>query len=135
MTGRMSDLTQAFVARRLDPGSFHHAEHVQVAFDLLEAHDFIDASAIYARGLQAIAAQAGGPEKFNLTITCAFMSLIAERCAGMTGHGFSAFSEQNPDVMSKAALAGWYAEGRLHSDLAREVFLMPQALVVPGGLG
>lgn len=134
MTDPTSDLTQAFLARQMDPGAFHHAEHVQVAFDLLEAHDFIDASAIYARGLQAIAALAGVPEKFNLTIAYAFMSLIAERRAGMKGHGFATFAEQNADVMSKAALAGWYAESRLHSDLAREVFLMPQALVAQDDL-
>ena len=135
MTASLSALTQAFVARRLDPGTFHHADHVQVAFELLGAHDFIDASAIYARGLQAIAASAGVPERFHLTITYAFLSLIAERRAGMNAQGFSAFAAANPDVMSASALAGWYADSRLHCDLARAVFLMPEALVVQVGLG
>lgn len=120
----ISELTRAFETHDLDNSTFGHAQHVEVAFGLLKKYDFIDAASTYAKGIQAIAWKAGAPKKFNLTITYAFMSLIAERM--MSSHqGFDDFAAQNPDLMSKGILARWYAPDRLHSDTARSVFLLP----------
>ncbi|MBO9451548.1 hypothetical protein J7426_14840 [Tropicibacter sp. R16_0] len=121
-----SDLTQAFEAHKIDNTQFRHAEHVQVAYELLQKYDFIDAAAIYAKGIRTLAAAAGAPQKFNLTITYAFMSLIAERQAQSHNGGFDGFVSANPDLMSKDVLAQWYGPERLTSDTARSVFLMPE---------
>ncbi len=123
---QMSEVTRAFLDHSIDASTFHHAEHVRVAYDLLQTRDFIDAAATYAKGLRVIATEAGVPEKFNVTITYAFMSLIAERRATTDDGGFDRFIGDNPDLMKKSALSGWYADDRLHSDLARDVFLLPQ---------
>lgn len=96
-----------------------------MAFDLLGKFDFIEAAATYARGIRAIAAKAGSPEKFNLTITYAFMSLIAERMSADPQVSFEKFASDNADLMSKSVLAGWYSDDRLHCDTARKVFLLP----------
>ena len=40
---------------------------------------------------------------------------------------FDAFMEQNQDLLSRNVLAKWYSSERLQSDLARSVFLMPDA--------
>ncbi|MEO3431648.1 hypothetical protein [Inquilinus sp. CAU 1745] len=122
-----SDLTRAFEAHEIDNAAFRHAEHVTVAFGLLKRYDFIDAAAIYARGIRTLASKAGAPGKFNLTITYAFMSLIAERMAGSACDDAERFIQDNPDLMSKDILAKWYAPDRLHSDIARSTFLMPVA--------
>ncbi|GLQ26412.1 hypothetical protein GCM10007927_12150 [Sulfitobacter pacificus] len=124
---QMSQVTQAFEAHTIDNTMFRHAEHVQVAYDLLRKHDYMDAAMIYAKGIQALAAKAGAPQKFNLTITYAFMSLIAERMAIASHQGFEDFVSQNPDLMSKTVLERWYANDRLHSDTARSIFLLPDA--------
>ena len=120
-----SDITIAFAAHEVDNASFHHAQHVRVAFDLLKTYDFIDAAATYAKGIRAIATNAGAPQKFNLTITYAFMSLIAERMAEVPDIGFDDFVLRFPEVMSKDLLRRWYAEDRLASDDARHIFLLP----------
>jgi hypothetical protein len=122
-----SDITRAFEAHAIDNSRFHHAEHVRVAFDLLEKSDFIEAAATYAKGIRAIATKAGAPQKFNLTITYAFMSLIAERMAVKPGGSFEEFVSENADLMSKEVLERWYSHERLHSDVARRVLLLPQA--------
>lgn len=121
-----SELTRSFEAHDLDAAAFHHVDHVQVAFELLGKYDFIDATAIYARGIKTIAAKAGAPDKFSATITYAFMSLIAERMARSKGESFEAFLAKNPDILSGNVLAKWYAPDRLHSDIARKIFLMPE---------
>ena len=123
----VSEVTQAFEAHAIDNTMFDHAEHVQVAYDLLGKYDFIDAAAIYAKGVRVLATKAGAPQKFNLTITYAFMSLIAERLASKAHRDFKAFASENPDLMSKSVLARWYADDRLHSDNARIMFLLPEA--------
>ena len=124
-----SELTRGFEAHDIDTGCFDHAGHVLVAFDLLSKYDFTQAAMVYVRGIQAIAAKAGIPEKFNLTITLAFLSLIAERMADGPQPDFDSFAAANPDVMSPKVLSQWYAQDRLLSDRARQVFLMPEPIV------
>ena len=121
-----ADLVRAFENHEIDNRSFHHAEHVEVAFGLLTKYDFIDASATYAKGIRALATMAGAPTKFNVTITYAFMSLIAERMAIGQPRSFEDFARENPDLMSKHVLSQWYRTERLMSDAARSVFLMPE---------
>ena len=128
---RWSKLTERFLAHDLGDARFGHEGHVQVAFDLLRSHDFIDAAAIYAKGIRAIAARAGASKKFNLTITYAFMSLIAERMDRSPGLDFCAFVERNPDLMSKGLLEQWYSRDRLTSEAARAIFLLPDAPPAP----
>ncbi len=123
----ISDLTCAFEAQEIDVAVFHHAEHVRVAFDLLRKYEFIDAAATYAKGIRTLAENAGAADKFNLTITYAFMSLIAERMATAPACGFDDFVTLNPDLMSKEILGQWYTADRLHSQTARSVFLLPKA--------
>ncbi len=126
-TIKVSNVTQAFEAHDIDNASFGHGEHVRVAYDLLRKYDFIDAAATYAKGIRALAAKAGAPKKFNLTITYAFLSLIAERMDGTRPANFEAFVAANPDLMSKSVLNSWYTIDRLNSALARDVFLLPSA--------
>ncbi|MFQ6548111.1 hypothetical protein AADZ90_009135 [Aestuariibius sp. 2305UL40-4] len=118
-------VTLAFEAHDIDAATFHHAEHVRVAFDLLRKYDFLDASVIYAKGIRTIAARAGAPRKFNLTITYAFLSLIAERLAMKPANDFDVFVGENPDLMSKNVLLRWYDAERLSTDAARAIFLLP----------
>ena len=124
---RYADVTIAFEAHAIDNARFGHAEHVQVAYDLLRKYDFIDAAAIYAKGIRALAANAGAPDKFNLTITYAFMSLIAERLANTQANDFKSFAQQNSELMAKSVLNQWYSAERLNTQLARDIFLLPAA--------
>ncbi|MEX0306321.1 MAG: hypothetical protein AB3N12_02940 [Ruegeria sp.] len=124
---RYADITKEFEAHAVDNTTFGHAEHVQVAYDLLRKYDFIDAAAIYAKGIRALAANAGAPGKFNLTITYAFMSLIAERLSKTQANEFEGFAQENTDLMAKTVLDRWYSTERLNSQLARDIFLLPAA--------
>lgn len=127
MSSRAETLLRDFEARSLDPAAFRHREHVAVAYEMLRRYDFIEAAARYGAGLQALTAKAGLPHKFNTTVTLAFMSLIAERMATTAHRDVEHFIAANPDLLSKALLERWYPPERLGSDLAREVFLMPEA--------
>lgn len=121
----IANISKSFEAHDLAGAAFAHADHVRVAYDLLRKYDFIDAAANYAKGVRAIASKDGMPNKFNLTLTYAFMSLIAELLSADTNQSFERFVRSNPDLMSKDILTKWYSKERLHSETALKTFLLP----------
>jgi hypothetical protein len=102
-----------------------HREHVRMAFGILRRHDFLESVRRYSGALRVIAERAGQPQAFSLTITLAFLALIAERMAAREEHDFAGFVARNPDLMDKGLLGRWYASERLTSPLARGTFLLP----------
>ena len=127
MTLCTEDLARSFQAGEVDAASFRHRDHVAVAYEMLRTHEFMDVTASYTKTIRSIAAKAGVPEKFNATITVAFLSLIAERMSTTPHADCEDFIARNPDLLSKDLLANRYTPERLRSDLARAVFLLPDA--------
>jgi hypothetical protein len=102
-----------------------HREHVRMAFQILRRHDYLESAQRYSDALRLIAGRAGHPQAFNLTITIAFLALIAERMAGHEAEDFAGFAARNPELLEKGLLGRWYGPGRLGSPLARATFLLP----------
>ena len=127
MTSDYADLTRSFEAQDLDASRFRHTDHIGVAYEMLRQHDFIEATARYAENIRSIAEKAGAHDKFNATITFAFMSLIAERMETTEHRDYDDFIARNADLKSKDILQKWYSPERLHSASARRVFLLPDA--------
>jgi hypothetical protein len=125
MDAETQDLAR-FLEGRVEAADFPHREHVRMAYALLRRHEFTDAAGRYANALRDIARRAGKPEAFNLTVTIAFLALIAERLAAGPADDFTAFAHAHPDLFAKNVLARWYRPEQLASPLARRVFLMPE---------
>ncbi|MCL6282746.1 hypothetical protein M3P21_04310 [Ruegeria sp. 2012CJ41-6] len=118
-------MAQEMAAGTLRPEGFSHRAHLGVAYEILSRHEVFEAMAIYAGGLRALAAAAGVPEKFNATVTFAYLSLIAERMAQASHASSEAFLTQNPDLLGKGLLDGYFSLDALSSPLARRVPLLP----------
>ena len=125
MTSPHAELARSFDAQDLDASAFRHDDHVAVAYEMLKGGDFSAAAFRYAANIKAIVAKAGVPDKFNATITFAFMSLIAERMETTRHDDYESFIAANPDLKSKDVLQKWYSPQRLHSASARRMFLLP----------
>ena len=119
----MDDLLDAFEQLRIAPEEFDHAAHVRVAYAMITRDDFVSACAKYAVTLRAMAARAGAPEKFNATVTFAFMSMIAEYAVEVAS--YDELVSQHPELLSAGVLERWYSAERLGSPLARRQFLLP----------
>ena len=119
------EVLDQFERLEIDAPDFRHADHVRVAYEMLGKYEFFDACSRYARTILAMATGVGVPEKFNATITFAFMSLIAERRASSSATDVDAFLAENPDLLDKDLLDRWYSKERLASPLARSHFLLP----------
>ena len=120
-----AEFINSFEACDIDASEFGHVDHIGVAYEMLRRYDFLNASAKYANCINTIATKAGAAQKFNTTITLAFLSVIAERMQAKPSADFDEFIAQNQDLLSGNVLAKWYTPERLQSDLARNVFLMP----------
>jgi hypothetical protein len=121
------DFLADFEAGRLAPEQFRHREHVRIGYELLERHPFPEALLHLARGLRVLATRAGQPKAYHETVTCAFLSLIAERRLGGSYNGWEDFAARNPDLFRKELLAEIYEPAVLQSPLARETFILPCA--------
>lgn len=124
----MSDadtMTRAFEAGMLDPRGFSHADHVRVAWILLGEGDFLDAAVRYCRGLRSLAARAGVPEKFNLTITLVYLALIAQHRDEAAGRNVEDFLARHPELLDRTLLQRWYDRETLAGDAAQQRLVMP----------
>jgi len=99
--------------------SFGHQEHVAAAWALLRRYSFEKAAQRYVTSIRALTISAGAPGKFHMTVTLAFLSLIAERLAVTSETTFTDFAAENPLLMSASYLDRWYSKARLGSDIAR----------------
>ena len=118
-------MLEAFLSGKIDSCTFHHVDHVRVAYELLGDRTFPTAAQLYASALKKIARRAGNGGAYHETITFAFLSLVAERRGLSTQASFGDFAAANPDLLQKSVLLRWYTSDRLHSDLARRTFLLP----------
>ncbi len=115
-----------FEALKISPEEFGHLDHVEAAYEMLQKYPFIEACTKYASIIKIMATNAGAPEKFNVTITFAFLSLIAKRIEESAECvNFNQFLGQNADLRSISALDPWYTKEQLRSDFARTHFLLP----------
>lgn len=107
----------------LSPEGFSHRDHVGVAMQALRTYEFFDATNRYAAGLRKVTEKAGVPEKYNATVTLAFMSLIAERM--QDNDDVDGFLGRNPDLKSIGNVAARFGQERLNTAMARKVALLP----------
>lgn len=115
----------AFEAGRVAPSAFGHAEHLEAAFMLLRQAPFLEAVCRYVCGIRALAKRAGHPDKFNMTITFAYLSVIAERMADAPEANWPDFIGANADLYDRSLLHRWYGPARLSNPKACGSFLMP----------
>ena len=108
--------------------SFHHADHVHVAFLYLCRYPALEALQHFSTSLGRFASAHGKPHLYNETVTWAFLFLIRERMARAGGQqSWSEFAAENPDLLSwkNHILKRYYREETLKSELAKRMFLFP----------
>jgi hypothetical protein len=121
------ELIRCFENDALPGDSFHHADHVRLAFAYLCEYPVLQALEKFASALKRFAAARGKPQLYNETITCAYFFLIRERMVRAGGVDWEEFAGQNPELLvwKDGILSRYYREVTLQSDLAREVFVLP----------
>lgn len=123
-------LLALFEGKDLDPAGFRHRDHVALAWALLRRDPPLEAMEKYIAGLKQLTLSAGRPEAYHATITWAFLLLVQERLGRDRESGWEEFERNNADLFawSPSVLERYYRPETLGSELARQVFLLPDRL-------
>ena len=107
--------------------AFHHVEHVKVAFAYLCTYPKLQALEKFANGIRLMAIAKGKPQAYHETITWAYVFLIHERMIKTATRDWEQFTAANPDLLDwkNSILSRYYSKALLDSDLARQVYVMP----------
>jgi hypothetical protein len=126
MTG--DELIQQFEDGTTPAATFHHADHVRLAFEYLCRYSALEALRRFSAALQRFAAGQGKAQLYHETITWAYLLLIRERIARAgSAQTWEEFGERNADLLvwKGGVLAALYRQETLDSDLARHTFVLP----------
>jgi hypothetical protein len=113
--------------------SFHHQDHVKLAWLYLKASPPLEALSRFCEGIKRFAEAHGKSNLYHETITWAYVLLIHERMTRGREDDWEQFAQHNPDLMNweDNVLKEYYRSETLSSDLARRVFLFPDKSVRP----
>ncbi|MGH9774731.1 MAG: hypothetical protein ACRD50_07265 [Candidatus Acidiferrales bacterium] len=111
------------------PGeSFHHHDHVRMAFLYLCHYPPLEAIGRFSGALARIATANGKPGLYNETVTWGFLLLVRERMirAG-NRQSWDEFAAGNADLLNwkDNVLRRYYRDETLFSELAKKTFLLP----------
>ena len=126
-----SEWMEAFARCTLPIGTFHHAEHVRMAFMYVQRFAPLEALGRFSSDLTRFATTHGKPNLYNETISWAFLLLVRERLArGKSGQTWAEFAVSNADLLrwDENILKKYYRTETLTSELAKRVFLFPDKL-------
>lgn len=124
---RNEELIDKFESDLVPEDSFHHADHVRLAFAYLSHYPAIQALDKFACALRRYAAARGKAQRYHETITHAYFFLIRERMARFPAADWDEFACRNTDLLTwkDGILTRYYQEATLKSELARTVFVFP----------
>jgi len=127
-------LIQQFESDLIAEDSFHHADHVRLAFAYLSEYPPLRALDKFSAALKRYAATRGEPQRYHETITYAYFFLIRERMArfagGLPSDDWDEFARRNADLLvwKDGILSRYYRTTTLQSALARSIFVLPDKL-------
>lgn len=129
----MSELPQprrvvaAFEQGEMILPTLDHEGHVYLAWCYLKTLPLLDAVACLPRSIRRFATGQGAADKYNATLTIAYLLLIQERIQAEPELGWQQFRRANPELLAwpDGIIAELYTPEVLHSAAARRELLPP----------
>lgn len=112
-------------------GTFGHRQHVHLAWLAVRRVGMPEAMALVSDGIQRTARKAGAPQKFHVTLTRAWVELVAHHAAGREQPDFAAFAERHPALLDKTLLTRFYHSETLADARARTGWVEPDRAPFP----
>lgn len=110
--------------------SLDHATHVKLGWLYLRRDPLLIAIERFRSALRRYVTAHGHADRYHETITWAYLVIIQERMERQgRDQGWGAFAAANPDLLAsgKRVLSAYYRPETLQSELARRVFVLPDA--------
>jgi hypothetical protein len=114
------------------PGSFGHREHLRLAWLALEdAGTVDDATREVCACIRAVAATHGAPQKYNHTVTAAWVRIVDHLRTARGVRTFDELVDSTPWLFDKRLLLRHYSPQTLASEEARRHFVAPDLRPIP----
>lgn len=91
----------AFEQGTLDPASFHHRDHLYVAWCYLRSLPLEEVVPRYSRCLRAFASRAGAERKYHATMTWAFLAVLDDAMKTSAAPTFDALVVEHPELLDR----------------------------------
>jgi len=120
------EFVRAFENCELKHGTFHHADHLRLAWIYVTRHGAGGAEQRLLAGIRKMANHVGAPQKFLYTTTVAWTRLVAAtENRGSVSESFAEWAQLHPEFLEKNLLAKHYSPGRLETPAARSGWVEP----------
>jgi hypothetical protein len=99
------ELLAGFTAGTTAPGAFDHRAHLRLTWLCLQRHGRSATERLLLTGLQALAARAGRPEKFDAALTLAWIARLHEAAAALPrAHSFDDLLLRYPELLDRRSV-------------------------------
>lgn len=115
---------------------FGHRQHIHVTWLAVRRYGTSTAIKLVSEGIQGLARYAGAPQKYNATVSRAWVELVGHHvgqpnAAESNAGAFNAFADQHPDLFDKKLLTRFYRPATLAGDRARTGWVAPDLAPFP----
>jgi hypothetical protein len=122
---------QLFTQITAAAGRFGHRQHVELTWRAVRQCGMPDAIDLICQGIQRTARYAGAPQKYHVTISRAWVELVAHHVAHDGSDDFEAFATRNPLLLDKRLLTRFYRSTTLADLRARTSWVEPDLAPFP----
>lgn len=110
---------------------FAHRQHVHLTWLAVGRYGTSAAIEVVSSGIQTTARYAGAPQKYNATISRAWVELVGHHVAHSAAADFDTFAAENPALLDKRLLSRFYRSATLASTAARTDWVAPDLTPFP----
>ncbi|WP_246576168.1 hypothetical protein [Actinospica durhamensis] len=110
---------------------FAHRQHVHLTYLAVCRYGTAAAIDLVSDGIQSVARYAGAPQKYNATVSRAWVELVAHHTEHSDAADFDTFAERNPVLLDKRLLTRFYRPATLACTEARTGWVAPDLSPFP----
>jgi hypothetical protein len=110
---------------------FGHRQHVHLTWLAVRRYGTDAATGLVCNGIQRTARYAGAPQKFNATVSRAWVELVGHHADQTDTADFDRFVQQNPALLDKKLLTRFYRPSTLAGQPARTDWVEPDLAPFP----
>jgi hypothetical protein len=126
------EFLRAFEDLSFPADSFHHREHIRVAWLYLKSSDATRAAERMSEGIRRFANHHGATQKYHHTLTLAWMRVVAAALVETPeGYAFEQFLTAHLELKDTKLLNKYYTKEVLQTVAAREGWVEPDRQPLP----
>jgi hypothetical protein len=130
-TGQSSPFPELMGQVMTTADRFGHRQHVHLTWLAVRRYGTTPAVGLVSDGIQSVARYAGAPQKYNATVSRAWVELVGHHADQSDADDFDTFADQNPALLDKKLLTRFYRSSTLAGTTARTGWVEPDQTPFP----